>query len=315
MTGGAGYIGSHVARILSQAGTPVVVVDNLSTGLDSRVLGLPAVHLELSDAGSVAALEQLITEHKVTAVVHLAALKQVGESVEKPEEYFLKNLGGQANLLTAMRNTGVKKFVFSSSAASYGVPDVDLVSEEQTPQPINPYGQTKLIGEWMAQNAQTAWGLSHVSLRYFNVAGAGWPDLADTQKLNVIPIVFAALKAGTKPKVFGSDYPTPDGSCIRDYVHVMDLAKAHVAALDYLNQDKRQFSIFNVGTGSGSSVLEVMEQIRTTTGIEFEYELAPRRAGDPPRLIADVSRINKVMNWKSENALVEIVESAWKALN
>lgn len=315
VTGGAGYIGSHVARILSQAGTPVVVVDNLSTGLDSRVLGLPAVHLELSDAGSVAALEQLITEHKVTAVVHLAALKQVGESVEKPEEYFLKNLGGQANLLTAMRNTGVKKFVFSSSAASYGVPDVDLVSEEQTPQPINPYGQTKLIGEWMAQNAQTAWGLSHVSLRYFNVAGAGWPDLADTQKLNVIPIVFAALKAGTKPKVFGSDYPTPDGSCIRDYVHVMDLAKAHVAALDYLNQDKRQFSIFNVGTGSGSSVLEVMEQIRTTTGIEFEYELAPRRAGDPPRLIADVSRINKVMNWKSENALVEIVESAWKALN
>jgi UDP-glucose 4-epimerase len=291
------------------------VVDNLSTGLDSRVLGLPAVHLELADAGSVAALEQLITEHKVTAVVHLAALKQVGESVEKPEEYFLKNLGGQANLLTAMKNTGVTKFVFSSSAASYGVPDVDLVSEEQTPEPINPYGQTKLIGEWMAQNAQTAWGLSHVSLRYFNVAGAGWPDLADTQKLNVIPIVFAALKAGTKPKVFGSDYPTPDGSCIRDYVHVMDLAKAHVAALDYLNQDNRQFSVFNVGTGSGSSVLEVMEQIRKTTGIEFEYELAPRRAGDPPRLIADVSRINKVMNWKSENSLVEIVESAWKALN
>ena len=315
VTGGAGYIGSHVARILSQAGTPVVVVDNLSTGLDSRVLGLPAANLELSDAGSVAALEQLITEHKVTAVVHLAALKQVGESVEKPEEYFLKNLGGQANLLTAMKNTGVKKFVFSSSAASYGVPDVDLVSEEQTPAPINPYGQTKLIGEWMAQNAQTAWGLAHISLRYFNVAGAGWPDLADTQKLNVIPIVFAALRAGTNPKVFGSDYPTPDGSCIRDYVHVMDLAKAHVAALDYLNQDNRQFSVFNVGTGSGSSVLEVMEQIRKTTGIDFEYELAPRRAGDPPRLIADVSRINKVMNWKSENSLVEIVESAWKALN
>lgn len=315
VTGGKGYIGSHVARILSQAGTPVVVVDNLSTGLDSRVSGLPAVNLELSDAGSIAALEQIITEHKVTAVVHLAALKQVGESVEKPEEYFLKNLGGQANLLTAMKNTGVKKFVFSSSAASYGVPDVDLVSEDQTPEPINPYGQTKLIGEWMAQNAQTAWGLSHVSLRYFNVAGAGWPDLADTQKLNLIPIVFAALKAGTKPKVFGTDYPTPDGSCIRDYVHVMDLAKAHVAALDYLDQDNREFAVFNVGTGSGSSVLEVIAQIRKTTGIDFESELAPRRAGDPPRLIADVSRINKVMKWKSENSLVEIVESAWQALN
>ena len=272
-------------------------------------------HLELSEAGATGVLEQLITEHKITSVVHLAALKQVGESVEKPEEYFSKNLGGQANLLSAMRDTGVKKLVFSSSAASYGVPDVDLVSEDQVPAPINPYGQTKLIGEWMAQNAQTAWGLSHVSLRYFNVAGAGWPDLADTQKLNLIPIVFAALKAGTKPKVFGSDYSTPDGSCIRDYVHVMDLAKAHVAALDYLDKESRPHSVFNVGTGSGSSVLEVMEQIKKTTGIDFEYELVARRAGDPPRLIADVSRINNVMNWKSENSLVEIVESAWKALN
>ena len=315
MTGGAGYIGSHVARILAQSGNPVVVVDDLSTGLDSRVSGLSVTHLELSEAGATGVLEQLITEHKITSVVHLAALKQVGESVEKPEEYFSKNLGGQANLLSAMRDTGVKKLVFSSSAASYGVPDVDLVSEDQVPAPINPYGQTKLIGEWMAQNAQTAWGLSHVSLRYFNVAGAGWPDLADTQKLNLIPIVFAALKAGTKPKVFGSDYPTPDGSCIRDYVHVMDLAKAHVAALDYLDKDSRPHSVFNVGTGSGSSVLEVMEQIKKTTGIDFEYELVARRAGDPPRLIADVSRINNVMNWKSENSLVEIVESAWKALN
>ena len=315
MTGGAGYIGSHVARILTQSGNPVVVVDDLSTGLDSRVSGLSVTHLELSEAGATGVLEQLITEHKITSVVHLAALKQVGESVEKPEEYFSKNLGGQANLLSAMRDTGVKKLVFSSSAASYGVPDVDLVSEDQVPAPINPYGQTKLIGEWMAQNTQTAWGLSHVSLRYFNVAGAGWPDLADTQKLNLIPIVFAALKAGTKPKVFGSDYPTPDGSCIRDYVHVMDLAKAHVAALEYLDKDSRPHSVFNVGTGSGSSVLEVMEQIKKTTGIDFEYELVARRAGDPPRLIADVSRINNVMNWKSENSLVEIVESAWKALN
>ena len=315
MTGGAGYIGSHVARILAQSGNPVVVVDDLSTGLDSRVSGLSVTHLELSEAGATGVLEQLITEHKITSVVHLAALKQVGESVEKPEEYFSKNLGGQANLLSAMRDTGVKKLVFSSSAASYGVPDVDLVSEDQVPAPINPYGQTKLIGEWMAQNAQTAWGLSHVSLRYFNVAGAGWPDLADTQKLNLIPIVFAALKAGTKPKVFGSDYSTPDGSCIRDYVHVMDLAKAHVAALDYLDKESRPHSVFNVGTGSGSSVLEVMEQIKKTTGIDFEYELVARRAGDPPRLIADVSRINNVMNWKSENSLVEIVESAWKALN
>jgi UDP-glucose 4-epimerase len=235
--------------------------------------------------------------------------------VDKPEEYFLKNLGGQGNLLTAMKNTGVKKLVFSSSAASYGVPDLDLVSENQRPEPINPYGQTKLIGEWMAKNAEVAWGLSQVSLRYFNVAGAGWPDLADTQKLNLIPIVFAAIKEGSTPKVFGDDYQTPDGSCIRDYVHVMDLAKAHVAALDYLDNGIRPHDVFNVGTGTGSSVLEVIRQIQKTTGIDFKFEIAPRRAGDPPRLIADVSRINQVINWKSENGLVEIVESAWQALN
>jgi UDP-glucose 4-epimerase len=314
VTGGAGYIGSHVARILTETGTPVVVVDNLSTGLDSRVLGLPTTNLELSDASATATLEKLIEAHKVTAVIHLAALKQVGESVANPEEYFLKNLGGQANLLTAMKNTGVKKFVFSSSAASYGVPDVDLVSEEQAPEPINPYGQTKLIGEWMAKNAETAWGLSHVSLRYFNVAGAGWADLTDTQKLNLIPIVFAALKDGAAPKVFGDDYQTPDGSCIRDYVHVMDLAKAHIAALHYLEKENREYDVFNVGTGIGSSVLDVMQQIKKTTGNDFKFEIASRRAGDPQRLIADVRRINKVMNWKAENGLAEIVESAWQAI-
>jgi UDP-glucose 4-epimerase len=315
VTGGAGYIGSHVARILSQSGTEVVVVDNYSTGLDSRVLGLPGASLELSDPGAIPALEQLMTAHKVTAVVHLAALKQVGESVENPEEYFLKNLGGQANLLKAMKNTSVKKLVFSSSAATYGVPDVDLVSETQSPEPINPYGQSKLIGEWMAKNAQVAWGLSHVSLRYFNVAGAGWPDLADTQKLNLIPIIFAAIKEGTKPKVFGNDYPTIDGSCVRDYVHVMDLAKAHVAALDHLENTSRQHDVFNVGTGTGSSVLEVIQQVKKTTGVDFDFEIASRRAGDPPKLIADVVRINQVMNWKAENGLAEIVESAWQALS
>ena len=315
VTGGAGYIGSHVTRILQQSGTPVVVVDDLSTGLDSRVLGVETLNLELSEHDAKDQLEAFISRHKVDSVVHLAALKQVGESVEKPEEYFQKNLGGQANLLAAMRSTGVKKLVFSSSAASYGVPDVELVSETQRPQPINPYGQTKLIGEWMAANAATAWGLKHVSLRYFNVAGAGWPDLADTQKLNLIPIVFANLKAGTKPKVFGSDYNTPDGSCIRDYVHVMDLAQAHIAALEYLAKPDQPEVIFNVGTGKGSSVLEVMHQIKLTTGIDFDYELVDRRAGDPPRLVADVSRINKVMNWQSENDLASIVESAWAAIN
>jgi UDP-glucose 4-epimerase len=193
VTGGAGYIGSHVARLLTETGTEVIVVDDLSTGIESRVSGLTSYRIDLAEPSAVAALEALMREHSVDSVIHLAALKRVGDSVENPEEYFNKNLGGQANLLLAMKSAGVKKLVFSSSAAAYGVPDVDLVSEDEAASPINPYGQTKLIGEWMAANAETAWGLRHVNLRYFNAAGAGWDDLADTQVLNLIPIVFEHL--------------------------------------------------------------------------------------------------------------------------
>jgi UDP-glucose 4-epimerase len=291
------------------------VVDDLSTGNLSRVSGLISYQMDLSDHSLVSELEQLLTKHKVESVIHLAALKEVGASVDNPEEYFNKNLGGQANLLLAMRAAGVKKLVFSSSAAAYGVPDVDLVSEDETTSTINPYGQTKLIGEWMAANAETSWGLAHVNLRYFNVAGAGWEDLSDTQVLNLIPIVFEAISKNNKPKVYGADYNTPDGSCIRDYVHVLDLAQAHIQALDYLEKQKREFNTFNVGTGTGSTVLEVIRQIQKTTGIDFEYEVIARRPGDPARLIADSSRIEKTMGWKAKNSLVEIIESAWKALS
>ena len=315
VTGGAGYIGSHVARLLTEAGTEVIVVDDLSTGKDSRVSGLTSYRIDLAEPSAVPTLGELMNKHKVTSVIHLAALKQVGASVENPEEYFNKNLGGQANLLLAMRSAGVKKLVFSSSAAAYGVPDVDLVSEEEISSPINPYGQTKLIGEWMAANAETSWGLRHVNLRYFNVAGAGWDDLADTQVLNLIPIVFEAIRNKSKPKVYGADYNTTDGSCVRDYVHVLDLAQAHIEALRYLEQNQREFNTFNVGTGTGSTVLEVIRQIQKTTGIDFEYEVVARRAGDPARLISDASRIRTTMGWKAKNSLVEIVESAWKALS
>jgi UDP-glucose 4-epimerase len=315
VTGGAGYIGSHVARLLSEAGTEVVVVDDLSTGKESRVLGLSSYQIDIAEASAVADLEQMMQEHKVSSVIHLAALKQVGVSVENPELYFNKNLGGQANLLLAMKSTGVKKLVFSSSAAAYGMPDVDLVSEDEIPNPINPYGQTKLIGEWMGANAQAAWGLRNVNLRYFNVAGAGWPDLTDTQILNLIPIVFEAITENKAPKVFGADYKTPDGSCVRDYVHVLDLAQAHIQALEYLETDNREFSTFNVGTGQGSSVLEVMHQIQKTTGMDFDYEVVAGRAGDPARLVADPTRIEKTMGWKAHNSLTEIIESAWKALS
>jgi UDP-glucose 4-epimerase len=311
VTGGAGYIGSHVVRAAEAAGHSCVVVDNLSTGLVKRI-SCPIVELELSSPDSVSLLARLMREHKFDSVIHLAARKQVGESVQKPEEYFLENLGGLGNLLLAMREVGLKSLVFSSSAATYGMPDVDLVSEDYPGVPINPYGQTKLIGELMVENAEV-WGLKGVNLRYFNVAGAGASDLADTAALNLIPIAINAIKAGKAPVVFGTDYPTPDGSCIRDYVHVEDLALAHLAAVDYLVGEGQQFKTFNVGTGVGASVIEVLDALKIASGNDFEVSISERRAGDPPRLVADVSRIEQVLGFRTKHDLTSIVQSAWDA--
>ena len=311
VTGGAGYIGSHVVRAAEAAGHSCVVVDNLSTGLAKRI-SCPIVELELASADSVSLLARLMREHKFDSVIHLAAKKQVGESVQKPEEYFLENLGGLGNLLLAMREVGLKSLVFSSSAATYGMPDVDLVSEDYPGIPINPYGQTKLIGEQMVKNAEV-WGLKGVNLRYFNVAGAGASDLADTAALNLIPIAINAIKAEKAPVVFGTNYPTPDGSCIRDYVHVEDLALAHLAAVEYLVGEGQQFQTFNVGTGVGASVIEVLDALKTASGIDFEVSIGERRAGDPPRLVADVSRIDKVLGFRTKHDLASIVQSAWDA--
>ncbi len=311
VTGGAGYIGSHVVRAAEAAGHSCVVVDNLSTGLPKRI-SCPIVELDLASPDAVAQLVRLMKEHKFDSVIHLAARKQVGESVEKPEEYFLENLGGLGNLLLAMREVALKSLVFSSSAATYGMPDVDKVTEDYPGVPINPYGQTKLIGEQMVQNAKV-WGLKGVNLRYFNVAGAGASDLADTAALNLIPIAINAIKAGKAPIVFGTDYPTPDGSCIRDYLHVEDLALAHLAAVEYLVGEGQQFNTFNVGTGVGASVIEVLTALKVASGIDFEISLGERRAGDPPRLVADVSRIDKVLGFRTKHNLASIVQSAWDA--
>ncbi|WP_432542498.1 UDP-glucose 4-epimerase GalE [Kineococcus sp. SYSU DK002] len=313
VTGGAGYIGSHVVRLLQQRGTDVVVVDDLSNGRPERVGDAPVVQVDLATDAAVPALTAAVAEHGVEAVIHFAARKQVGQSVAEPARYWSQNVGGTANLLLAMEAGKVDRLVFSSSAATYGAPGSAVVREDGPAEPINPYGQTKLVGEWMTRAAGRAWGLRSANLRYFNVAGAGWDDLGDTAVMNLIPIVFSALDAQQAPAVFGDDYPTPDGSCIRDYVHVLDLAQAHLAALDHLATDDRPHDTFNVGTGRGASVFEVLAEVRAVTGVDVEPVVHARRAGDPPQLVADVERITTTLGWRATRDLHEIVTSAWSA--
>ncbi|MFT4246187.1 MAG: UDP-glucose 4-epimerase GalE [Micrococcaceae bacterium] len=314
VTGGAGYIGAHVIDLLHKRNEEVVVVDDLSNGVKEKIGNTKLYTLDLAEDGAADKLTTIMHDHDVDAVIHFAAKKQVGESVEKPLWYYHQNVTGMVNLLTAMKDEKVKKFVFSSSAATFGVPEASVVNEDYPCAPINPYGETKLIGEWMANASAKADNLRVASLRYFNVAGAGSPKLMDTAALNLVPMVFERLEKKEKPIVFGDDYDTPDGTCIRDYVHVVDLADAHLAALDYLDNEKRDYSAFNVGTGSGSSVKEVLDIIKKVTGIDTTPEIVKRRAGDPPQLIADVSRINKTLNWEAKYNLNDIIESTWEAM-
>ncbi|MBV7412567.1 UDP-glucose 4-epimerase GalE [Dermabacteraceae bacterium TAE3-ERU27] len=311
--GGAGYIGSHVVRLLQERGDKVIVVDDLSTGFASRIGDAELLELDVTQPDAAEKMAFAMRKSGADSVIHFAAHKQVGESVAEPMMYWHDNIAGLANVISAARTAEVKKVVFSSSAAVYGMPDVDLVEETLDPKPINPYGATKYVGEWMLADAERAYGMRTVGLRYFNVAGAGWPELADTMVMNLVPIILDALEKGKAPIVFGDDYPTPDGTCIRDYVHVLDLAHAHLAALDYLDRDERAHRVFNVGTGKGSSVLDVIESIARVKGIEIKPEIGPRRAGDPARLICATSRIEEEMGWKSDKTLDDIVRSAVEA--
>ena len=316
VTGGAGYIGAHVVRLLQDRGDAVLVVDDLSSGVAEHVGDATLVQLDLSREESLGALESLLREHSVEAVIHIAAKKQVGESAERPTWYYQQNVGGFANLLQAMQNAQVHRLMFSSSAATYGSPDLppgQPMTEDTPPLPINPYGRTKLICEWMMTDAGRAWGLRGVGLRYFNVAGAGWPDLGDPGVTNLFPLVLRALAEGKQPVVFGDDYPTPDGTCIRDYIHVLDLADVHLLALDYLAGDDRPHEIFNVGTGTGTSVKEVLNQLAASTGYDVQPLVMGRRVGDPAALVADVSRIWETLGWRASRSVADMADSAWQS--
>ena len=306
VTGGAGYIGLHVVAALRAAGHDAVVLDDLSTGR-GHLVEVPLVRGSVHDADL---LRATIAEHGVRGVVHLAAKKQVGESVERPLHYYRENVDGLLTLLEVMAQTGVGVLVFSSSAAVYGMPDVDLVTEETPTTPLSPYGETKLVGEWLTRAAATASGLRFALLRYFNVAGAARPELADEGVTNLVPMVFARLTAGERPMLFGDDYPTPDGSCVRDFIHVADLAEAHVAALDHLAAGGADL-LLNVGRGEGASVREVLAVVGEVTGLPTEPEVLPRRPGDPPRVVASADRIRSELGWSARHDLRDMVTSAW----
>jgi UDP-glucose 4-epimerase len=311
ITGGAGYIGSHVVREMTGAGERVVVLDDLSSGRAARLpADVPLVHGDVLDRDL---LDRVMREHGVAGVVHIAARKQVGESVERPLEYYGANVEGLRVVLAAAAAAGVGRFLFSSSAAVYGMTDVDLVTEDTPCAPMSPYGETKLAGEWLVQAAGRAHGMATACLRYFNVAGAAVPELADTGVFNLIPMVFDRLTTGEAPVIFGDDYPTPDGTCERDYVHVQDIASAHLAAARRLTADAETRLVLNVGRGEGASVAEMCAIILDVTGRDgVDPAIAPRRAGDPARVVASAELAMKELGWSARYGVREMVESAWQ---
>ncbi|MER5795391.1 UDP-glucose 4-epimerase GalE [Streptomyces sp. NPDC001980] len=309
ITGGAGYIGAHVVRAMAEAGERTVVYDDLSTGIAERLpQDVPLVVGSTLDGEKVA---RVLAEHEVTGVVHLAAKKQVGESVDRPLHYYHENVEGLRVLLQAVTEAQVPSFVFSSSAAVYGMPDVDLVTEETPCVPMSPYGETKLAGEWLVRATGRATGLATASLRYFNVAGAARPELADVGVYNLVPMVFEKLTENAPPRVFGDDYATPDGTCVRDYIHVVDLAEAHVAAARALQAEPGRALTLNIGRGEGVSVREMIDRINAVTGYDLPPAVTARRPGDPARVVASADRITTELGWKAKHDVQDMITSAW----
>jgi UDP-glucose 4-epimerase len=311
VTGGAGYIGAHVVRAFASKGLPSVVVDDLSSGHRAFVPDDVAfVEGSILDTDLLA---RTMREHEVTGVIHVAGFKYAGVSVSRPLHTYEQNVTGTVHLLQAMQDVGVDKVVFSSSAATYGTPDVDTVTEETATRPESPYGESKLIGEWLLHDQGVAHSLRHTSLRYFNVVGSGSPEVYDTSPHNLFPLVLEALLEGRTPRINGDDYPTPDGTCVRDYVHVADLAASHVAAAEALTEGRALEPVYNLGSGDGLSVRQIMDAMARVTGIDFQPEIHPRRPGDPARIVASGELAARDIEWVMRHDIDDMVRSAWES--
>lgn len=313
VTGGAGYIGSHAVKALGKAGHEICVFDNLSTGHEWAVLSGRLVKGDLEDR---AAIDRALRDFRPEAVMHFAAFIQVEESVREPLKYYRNNVANTLNLLDAMRENGVGYFIYSSTAAVYGIPEHIPVRETAPLMPINPYGMTKVMIERVLADLSAATDFRYVALRYFNVAGADSGGELGQAYREATHLITRALKTAhgefARLSIYGTDYPTPDGTCIRDYIHVDDLAEAHVQALDHLFKTG-QSDVMNCGYGSGYSVREVVETAKKVTGIDFPVEETGRRAGDPPALVADSTKLMRATGWKPKyNDLEYIIRTAWE---
>lgn len=316
VTGGAGYIGSHVVRALADAGLSPVVIDDLSSGVASFVPeSVPFVRGSILDRELV---ERALREHGAEGVIHVAGFKYAGVSVQRPLHTYAQNVEGTRVILEAMQATGVQNIVFSSSAAVFGTPDAPLVVESTEKKPASPYGESKLIGEWLLRDQAVATAdsdapLRHTSLRYFNVVGSADPTVYDVSPHNLFPIVFEKLIAGETPRINGDDYDTPDGTNVRDYVHVGDIAAAHVAAAQRLAAGESIEPAYNLGSGDGLSVKQIMDAVARVTGIDFTPEIGPRRPGDPDRIVATGELAARDLDWKMRYSVDDMVRTGWEA--
>lgn len=318
VTGGAGYIGSHTVRMLASHGRQIVVLDNMVYGHEEAIVD-SSVLLVRGDIGDSTLLRALFAEHQFSAVVHFAAYAYVGESVTDPLKYYRNNTAAPLALLEVMQEFHCRQFVFSSTCATYGVPATIPITEDTVQSPINPYGRSKLMLEWILADCETAWGLRSACLRYFNASGCSGDALIGEDhnpETHLIPRVLMALTGEAGPvEVFGTDYPTPDGTCIRDYIHVEDLASAHERALDHLEEGGESLRV-NLGTGIGVSVKEIIAAVEKVTGLKVPVIMGGRRAGDPAQLVADPTLALRRLQWKATHTdIAETVRSAWNWMN